>query len=212
MTPLQPLRAQGAPGGEGLSDDIGAYCHCNGHSGVSGSLDGMRTPVRVRAFTDDERQVIEDGLRSPDAAVLRRCQILLASARGEIAPQIGASLGCSDQWARDVIHAFNADGLASLEPRSRRPHTIRVAVDAAGCEQLRELLHRSPREFGKPTSVWTLALLADVADEVGITAERVSHETIRQTLARVGIHWQRAKDWISSPDPAYTQKKHVATG
>ena len=172
----------------------------------------MRAPIRVRALTDDERQVIEDSLRSPDASVLRRCQILLASARGEIAQQIAASLGCSDQWARDVIHAFNAAGLASLEPRSRRPHTIRLAFDAVGCEALRELLHQSPRQFGKPTSVWTLTLLAEVAAEQGITAERVSHETIRQTLARAGVRWQRAKDWISSPDPAYTQKNSVATG
>jgi transposase len=163
-------------------------------------------------LTDDERQVLEDNLRSPDAAVLRRCQIILASGRGATAPQIGTSLGCSDQWVRTVIHAFNAVGLASLEPRSRRPHTIRVAFDAAGCEALRDLLHRSPRDFGHPTSVWTLTLVAAVAAEQGITTECVSHETIRQTLARMDVRWQRAKDWLRSPDPAYTQKKRAATG
>jgi transposase len=154
---------------------------------------------------------VEAGLRSPDASVLRRCQIVLASVRGETAVQIGASLGCSDQWVRDVVHAFNADGLPSLEPRSRRPHTSHVAFDAAGCERLRDLLHHSPRDFGQPTSVWTLALVAEVCAAEGITAERVSHETIRQTLARLDVHWQRAKDWITSPDPAYAQKKRAAT-
>jgi transposase len=171
----------------------------------------MSRPIFVRSLTDDERQAIEDGLRSPDAAVLRRCQILLASRRGQTARQIADSLGCSDQWVREVIHAFNADGLASLVPGSRRPHTIRTAFDAAGAEQLRELLHRSPRDFGKPTSVWTLALLAEVCAEESITAERVSHETIRQTLARLGLRWQRAKHWIQSPDPAYAQKRGAAT-
>jgi transposase len=171
----------------------------------------MKAPVRVRALTDDERKAVEAGLRSPDAAVLRRCQIVLASARGETARQIGAGLGCSDQWVRDVVHAFNAAGLPSLEPRSRRPHTIRVAFDAAGSERLRDLLHRSPRAFGKPTSVWTLSLLAEVAAEEGITSERVSHETIRNTLARLDIRWQRARDWIASPDPAYAQKNSAAT-
>jgi transposase len=171
----------------------------------------MRSPIFVRALTDDERQAIEDGLRSSDASVLRRCQILVASARGDIARQIAGQLGCSDQWVRTVIHAFNADGRASLEPGSRRPHTVHAAFDAAGAEQLRELLHRSPREFGKPTSVWTLALAAEVCAEEGVTAERVSHETIRQTLVRHGIRWQRAKGWIRSPDPAYTQKNAAAT-
>jgi transposase len=172
----------------------------------------MRTPIRVRALTDEESRALTAGLRSADAAVLRRCQILLASARGQTAPQIGAELGCSDQWVRDVVHAFNADGLGSLQPRSRRPHTIRVAFDTAGCVALRELLHRSPREFGQPTSVWTLSVLAEVAAEQGLTTEPVSQETIRQTLLRLGVRWQRAKEWIRSPDPAYAQKNSVATG
>lgn len=171
----------------------------------------MSRPIFVRALTDDERPAIEDGLRSPDASVLRRCQILLASARGQTARQIAEGLGCSDQWVRDVLHAFNTDGLASLAPGSRRPHTIQVAFDADGCEQLRELLHHSPRDFGKPTSVWTLQLVAAVCAEQDITAERVSHETIRQTLLRLGIRWQRAKTWIQSPDPAYAQKNDAAT-
>lgn len=175
----------------------------------------MRPPIFVRTLTDDERQAIEDGLRSSDASVLRRCQILAASARGEIARQIADQLGCSDQWVRTVIHAFNANGRASLEPGSRRPHTVHAAFDAVGAEQLRELLHRSPREFGNtqrvPASIWTLALAAEVCAEEGVTAERVSHETIRQTLVRHGIRWQRAKGWIRSPDPAYTQKNAAAT-
>jgi transposase len=175
-------------------------------------LVGMRPPIRVRALTDDERQVIEDGLRSPDAFVLRRCQIIRASARGERAPAIAAALGCSDQTVRDAVHAFNRDGLGALARRSSRPHTIRPAIDATGAEQVRALLHQSPRTFGKPTSVWTLPLVAEVCAEVGITAERVTGETIRQTLVRLDIRWQRAKHWITSPDPAYTQKKTAATG
>lgn len=172
----------------------------------------MKTPIRVRALTDDERAAVEAGLRSPDASVLRRCQIIAASARSETARQIAVALGCSDQWVRDVVHAFNADGLSSLARRSRRPHTIHVAFDAAGCERLREVLHRSPREFGKPTSVWTLTLLAEVAVAEGLTDERVSHETIRNTLRRLEINWQRAKEWIASPDPAYAKKNGGAIG
>jgi transposase len=172
----------------------------------------MSTPIAVRGLTDDERAAVEAGLRSSDASVLRRCQIVLASTRGETAPQIAAALGCSAQWVRTVLHGFNAAGVASLARRSRRPHTIRVAFDAAGCERLREVLHRRPRAFGKPTSVWTLALVAEVCAEQGITSGCVSHETIRKTLARLDLRWQRAKAWIISPDPAYAQKNGAAIG
>jgi transposase len=172
----------------------------------------MRAPIRVRALTDAEQQALEADLRAADASILRRCQILLASARGATAPQIARQVGCSDEWVRQVIRAFNADGLGSLDRRSTRPHTIHAAIDAAGGERLRELLQRSPRVFGKPTSVWTLGLVAEVCAEQGITDARVSGETIRRSLARLDVSWQRAKRWISSPDPAYTQKNDGAIG
>ena len=73
------------------------------------------------------------------------------------------------------------------------------------------VLHESPRAYGKPTSLWTLELAADVSVAQGLTPERVTGETIRATLARLGVKWQRAKAWITSPDPADARKKARAT-
>jgi transposase len=74
------------------------------------------------------------------------------------------------------------------------------------------LLHQSPRQYGKPTSVWTLELAAEVSFERGLTSERVSDETLRATLQRLGVKWKRAKRWITSPDPAYARKKTPVIG
>jgi transposase len=167
----------------------------------------MKQPVYVRPLEDAERTQLVAGLRSSNAFVHRRSQILLASARGEQAPQIAHHLGCDAQTVRNAIAAFNARGLAALHKGSSRPHRFRVAFDLARAEQLRALLHQPPRTFGKPTSVWTLELAADVSCEQGLTAERVSGETIRATLQRLGIRWKRAKRWITSPDPEYARKK-----
>ena len=171
----------------------------------------MRPPIFVRPLTDAERAQAEAGLRSSDAFTLRRSQIVLASARGERAPAIARHLGCDDQTVREAIQAFNARGVAALRRGSHRPKTSRAAFDAVGAERLRALLHRSPRTFGKPTSLWTLDLAAEVSVEQGLTSERVSDETIRLTLKRLGIGWKRAKRWITSPDPAYARKKVPAT-
>jgi hypothetical protein len=65
--------------------------------------------------------------------------------------------------------------------------------------------------FGKATSVWTLELAAEVSFAQGLTRQRVSDETIRTALARLGVRWKRAKHWITSPDPAYVRKKTAAT-
>jgi transposase len=173
----------------------------------------MRRPIYVRPLSDAERKTLETGLRSSDAFVLRRCQILLASDRGENAYQIARFLGCNPQSARNAIHEFNDGGLkAALRRGSSRPHTIHAAFDSEGAERLREMLHRDPRQFGKPTSLWTLDLAAQVSFEEGLTEGRVSGETIRATLARLGVRWERAKRWIESPDPEYERKKGRAIG
>jgi hypothetical protein len=143
--------------------------------------------------------------------VLRRCQILLANARGEPVAAIAGVVGCSDQTVLNVLHAFDARRLDCLVRRSSRPHRVPVAFTPERAEALRDVLHQSPRAFGKPTSLWTLELAADVSFEQGLTPDRVSDETIRATLARLGVRWQRAKAWITSPDPAYARKKAPAT-
>jgi winged helix-turn helix protein len=171
----------------------------------------MKPPIYVRTLTDDERAALCDGLRSSDAFVLRRCQILLASADRQQVPAIANALRCNRQTVRNAIHAFNTRGLACLKLGSSRPHTIHVAFDGPRAEALRDLLHRSPRDFGQPTSVWTLELAAAVSFAEGLTATRVSDETIRATLARLDVRWRRAKQWITSPDPAYLRKKGGAT-
>lgn len=171
----------------------------------------MRTPIFVRELTDDERKALKGKLRSSDAFTVRRCQMLLASARGVRAPDIALSLSCDDQTVRNAIHDFNAHGLASLTPGSSRPHTTRPAFDAAGTERLRQMIRQSPRTYGKETSVWTLDLLAEVSLADGLTARRVSGETIRTTLDRLGIKWRRAKRWLRSSDPSYDEKNIDAT-
>ena len=86
-----------------------------------------------------------------------------------------------------------------------------VAGGLSKSEQLKELLHRSPRDFGRARSTWTLELAAELCCEKKLTAKRVSDETIRQALLRLGVKWQRARDWIPSPDPADLLKKSGAT-
>ena len=167
----------------------------------------MRPPLYVRPLTDAERDAVELGLRSSDAFTLRRSQIIGASARGERVPRLARGLSCDEQTVRNAIHAFNAEGVAALTKRSCAVHTDQAAFPPAAAERLRALVHRSPRDFGHPTSLWTLELAAAEAFRQGLTAARVTGETIRTTLLRLGVRWLRAKTWITSPDPAYEGKK-----
>jgi transposase len=168
----------------------------------------MKHPIFVRTLSKDERERLEAGLRSKDTFTLRRSQMLLASSRGDEVPQIATNLGCGQQTVRDAIHDFNERGLDSLVAKSSRPRRTQAAFDEERAEPLREMLHRSPREFGRESSLWTLAMAAEVSFEEGLIEKRVCGETIRATLVRLlGVRWQRAKRWINSPDPLYERKK-----
>lgn len=172
----------------------------------------MKPPLYVRPLTDAERDALKAGLHSSDAFTLRRSQIVLASARGDTPPTIGRQLGCASQTVRNTIKAFNDRGRDALQERSHRNHTIHTTFDAAGLERLQALAHRSPRDFGHSTSLWTLELLADESLRQGLISRQVSGETIRMAIVRLGSSWKRAKRWITSPDPAYQRKKGDATG
>ena len=135
------------------------------------------------------------------------CAEVLASSREQRPKEIARNLGCVTQTVRNAIHAFDQKGLDCLKQESSRPKTVQAQFDQAKCEALRALLHQSPRIFGKATSLWTLELAAGICFEQGLTMSQVSIETIRLALKRLGVGWQRAKHWITSPDPDYLRKK-----
>jgi transposase len=170
-------------------------------------------PLYARSLTDEEREVLYQSLKSSQGFTVRRAQMLLMSAEEQLkVNEIGRRVGCQGQAVRQAIHAFHEAGLSCLKPKAKGNPTDRRALDDGGREQLRELIRRSPRDLGYATSLWTLDLLAQACFEQGISATQVTGETIRATLAAMGIGWRRVKQRINSPDPHYTVKKSGATG
>jgi transposase len=170
----------------------------------------MKPPMFIRPLTNDERLQLEADRRTADAFRVRRAQIVLASARRLSPKPIAQLVGCSVQTVRNVLHAFNTEGVEGLRKHSNRPKTAAPVLDSVHCERLQHLLHQSPRTYGKPTGVWTLALAAEVGYEQGVTERLMSDETIRRALKRLNTNWKRAKHWITSPDPQYARKKSGA--
>jgi hypothetical protein len=89
---------------------------------------------------------------------------------------------------RDAIHDFNKRGLDALKAISSRPTEVHAAFDEqSALLSLRELLHRSPGEFGRQSTLWTLKDAAHISFKQGLTHKMVSGETIRATLKRLGV-------------------------
>ena len=87
----------------------------------------MKPPIYVRKLTKKEKQALQAGVRTKDPFVIRRSQIVLASAHGEKAIEIATTLSCDDQTVRNVLRGFNQTGMAILQEGSRRPHTTQAA-------------------------------------------------------------------------------------
>jgi transposase len=176
-------------------------------------FDERMKAIYVRKLTTEEYVAIKSGLRSPAAFTVRRCQILLLSADEQLrSSTIGQRLHCSDQCVRDAIRAFEAEGLSCLRAKSRARHSQQATFDAVGREWLKAVIRQSPRSFGYDSSLWTLAMLAELAYQEGYSERLVNPETVGRALAREKINWKRARKRINSPDERYAGKKSVVTG
>lgn len=170
-------------------------------------------PLYARSLSEEERQVLRQSLKSANGFTVRRAQMLLLSADEDLKVQtIAQRVGCQGQAVRQAIHAFHREGLNCLQPKAKGNPTDRRAMDDTARQHLQELIRRSPRELGYETSLWSLDLLAQACLKLGLTDKQVSGETIRATLAAMGIGWRRAKQRITSPDAHYTVKKSAGTG
>ena len=171
----------------------------------------MKPPLYVRHVTDGERATLETGLRSHDDFPMRRCQIVLASAEGQKPSQIATTLYCAPQTVRNVIHAFDARGLACVRHGSNVPLRVEPVLNAEKREQFRAIWHQSPRTFGQPARMWTLKRLAAVCYEQGLSDTTLSGPTMLDAIVRLGGSWPRAKHGIVSPDPADERTTTVGT-
>src|SRR5262249_37598747 len=129
-------------------------------------------------------QRLRQGLRSTDAFTARRCQVLLASARGDSPTQIARHLGCTPATVPNPRrpphptprpprryppppphhppHPPPPGALPCCEKTPPPPPPPPPFLDDRHTEALKDLLHHSPRLFGQPTSLWTLDRVAEV--------------------------------------------------
>ena len=161
----------------------------------------MAEPVRARRLTDQEgRRLLQIVRRGKHGSVrVRRAMIIMASASGTLVPAIARLVGADEDTVRDVIHAFNAKGLAVLDPRwaGGRPRLIsdgdiEVIVTAA---------RTRPEKPVQPFTRWSVRKLAGYLARRPGRPVRIGRERLRQVLHERGISFQRTRTWKESTDP-----------
>jgi transposase len=175
----------------------------------------MSIPVRARRLQLDEGQgllrLVRRGCHDP--VRYRRALIVLASASGTAVPAIAGLVAADEDTVRDVIHAFNRDGLAALEAHwaGGRPRRI----TDADVEFIVATARTRPKKLGLAFTHWSIRKLAGYVSGryahsnptlVPARAVRIGRERVRRILHAAGISFQRTRTWKTSADPDYDAK------
>lgn len=170
----------------------------------------MMRRLHLRPPSAAERAEVRRWERSGKTALyLRARTLLLAADSGLTGADAARLLGLHPNTTRRWLHRFSKGGLAALAPGRRVGRKKEFGDDVA--EAVIALLHEPPEAHGCSSSRWTLGDVAAALAREGVV-EKISIETVRRLLRGRRRSWQRAKEWITSPDPEYAVKKSGATG
>jgi len=139
--------------------------------------------------------------------------MILASSSGTPAPAIAALTAAHPDTVRDVIHAFNAQGLAAVEPHwgGGRPRRISDEDEAF----VVAVALTRPAKLGLPFTHWSIRKLTDYVNgrygrhdprQMPQRIVRIGRERVRRILHEHDISFQRTRTWKTSTDPDYDAK------
>ena len=114
----------------------------------------------------------------------RRASVVLASAGGNTVPVIARLAATSRDRVREVIHRFNDEGMASLDPRWAGGRPRRITTDDE--DFIVEAATTRPEALGLPFTRWSLRKLAAYLGDNQTRVVKISAERLRQILAARG--------------------------
>jgi transposase len=171
---------------------------------VSPSLEvTMRPPeVFVRELSSEEGARLKSiSKRAKYQSKRQRAMIVLASATGMSAPQIAELMRTDESHVRKVIHAFNQEGFASLDPDYRGGRPKKTTPEQR--DRIVSVARARPDTQGVALTRWSLAKLAAHLAGIGVV---LCPEALRQLLNEAGLSHQRTRSWKWSPDPDFRPK------
>lgn len=153
------------------------------------------------SLTVEERKLLLQAYRSGrDARVARRAHVVLLRADGWTWQEIQTALFCSTDLIAEALRCFAEDGVAAVLGHPMEP----LKVPAWLLKVKEWLSTKTPQDFGYFRSRWSCEILANLlAWETGL---RLSCETIRQGLHRLGLVYRRPRPIVGLTDPQHVEK------
>jgi len=171
---------------------------------------GMSERVRVRRLSEEEggqlQRIVRRGGGKAQVSVVRyrRAMVVLASAGGNTVEVIARLVQTSPDRVREMIHRFNEQGMASLDPKWAGGRPRRITTDDV--EFIVKTAKERPEKAGRPFSHWSVRKLRDyLADNTDRKVD-IGRERLREILDEHKVTFQRTKTWKVSNDPLKEEK------
>jgi transposase len=155
----------------------------------------MAKPVRVRLLSEREDAAllaIVRGEGRQETIRVRRAVMVRASAHGAKPPMIAQLLDADPDTVRDVIHAFNDNGMDALDPHWAGGRPRRITADDE--EFIVQMATTRPRAVGRPFTHWSLRKLVDYLAHQRSHPVVIERERLRQILHAHGISFPADQD------------------
>jgi transposase len=150
-----------------------------------------------------DRKTLLQVCRSATGLRSRRAHIVLLAADGWSLREIREATFASFDFLTQTLRLFHRDGLDAVVEAEASCHPLPAwAFQLAGW-----LATKTPEDFGYFRRRWSCETLAEVlAWELGV---RVSAETVRRVLRRLGYVWRRPRPTVGPVDPDHDAKLHA---
>ena len=151
-------------------------------------------------LTEQERKSLLRLYRSQgNARSARQAHVVLLRAEGWTWEEIRQVTFSSNDFIAETLKLFQEHRLGiwlDVEQSSPPPEWLLQVVQWMTCS--------TPQEFGYFRTRWTCEMLAEVL--AWETGQRVSAETVRRGLHRMGFVWRRPRPTVGPVDPEYERK------
>lgn len=147
------------------------------------------------------QQIVRRGGGKSQKSIVRwrRAMVVMASASGNTVPAIARLVATSEDRVREMIHRFNAKGMASLDPQWAGGRPRRITTDDETF--IVATATARPESLGQPFTRWSLRKLAGYLADNQVRVVTVGRERLRQILNAHDVTFQRTKTWKESNDP-----------
>lgn len=164
---------------------------------------GRKPKLRVREFTDEEKQFIERNIKNTQSFIKDRARILRLSDRGNAVKDICSRLGFYRPKVEKIIKQFNARGLKIFQRRKSPGKPRRITKEERAL--ILQYLNTDPGKLGLHFNNWSHKKLSEYVKKQGIIA---SPSQVGRIIKQDEIKYKKKTPWLYSNDPDFAKKNY----